>query len=422
MSLANGAHSGGDSRLIPPISRISVIPLCLDDLVTFVFRDEVDGLRCRETCWLLARHEELVRVQRQAHAEDLAVLRVLDERGRAAEALAADGISTRTAREMVETARSLESLPEVAAAAHAGCLSDEQLVPVVALADETSDAEWVERAAHTSPVDLHRQVRTQTTPTLEDSRARQDARCLNLWWDPSHSMLNIRGALPDLMGAEFEQVITAMVEQMKPPPGGTWDSFEHRAADSLLELCRRTTSARDATSHHTTDPHATEHTPTLAPKAVLVVDVPLKGAATVAGIPLPGRNGRTTPRQRDDRTGSRRRRRRPPRHRSTPCFAVVEDHPRRAARDGHCRCPGCDRRHGLEIHHLVPRSWGGTDDIAHLAAVCATHHRQLIPHGPWVLIGNPNQPDGLRLIRYDQLTDDLAREYGLPPPPRRRRT
>jgi hypothetical protein len=28
----------------------------------------------------------------------------------------------------------------------------------------------------------------------------------------------------------------------------------------------------------------------------------------------------------------------------------------------------------------------------------------LIPHGPWALVGNPNQPDGLQLVRVDQLT------------------
>jgi hypothetical protein len=41
----------------------------------------------------------------------------------------------------------------------------------------------------------------------------------------------------------------------------------------------------------------------------------------------------------------------------------------------------------------------------------------LIPNGPWALVGNPNRPDGLRLVRYHDLTDDEAREYGLPPPP-----
>src|SRR5262249_57176395 len=54
-------------------------------------------------------------------------------------------------------------------------------------------------------------------------------------------------------------------------------------------------------------------------------------------------------------------------------------------RDGKCRWPGCDRRTGLQVHHLWPRSWGGTDEIFNLACVCAgggtDHHAQLAPHG-----------------------------------------
>ena len=52
---------------------------------------------------------------------------------------AADGVSSRTVRETVETARALESLPHIAAAAHDGRLSGEQLSSVVELADETTD-------------------------------------------------------------------------------------------------------------------------------------------------------------------------------------------------------------------------------------------------------------------------------------------
>jgi hypothetical protein len=67
-------------------------------------------------------------------------------------------------------------------------------------------------------------------------------------------------------------------------------------------------------------------------------------------------------------------------------------------RDARCRVPGCGRRRGLEAHHLVPRSWHGTDAISNLAAVCPAHHRLLIPHGLLALVGNPNLPDGLRLV------------------------
>jgi len=40
----------------------------------------------------------------------------------------------------------------------------------------------------------------------------------------------------------------------------------------------------------------------------------------------------------------------------------------------------------------VPPPGGGTD-----------HHTKLVPHGEWALVGNPNRPDGLRLVRRDAL-------------------
>jgi 5-methylcytosine-specific restriction endonuclease McrA len=90
-------------------------------------------------------------------------------------------------------------------------------------------------------------------------------------------------------------------------------------------------------------------------------------------------------------------------------------------RDGHCRWPGCDRRTGLQVHHLWPRSWGGTDTIANLAAVCVgggtDHHVQLAPHGHLLLLGNPNQPDGLHLLCRDELAElaHLAELANAPP-------
>jgi len=75
------------------------------------------------------------------------------------------------------------------------------------------------------------------------------------------------------------------------------------------------------------------------------------------------------------------------------------------ARDGKCRWPGCERRTGLQVHHLTPRSWGGTDDSSNLASVCVgggtDHHHQLVPQGPYLLVGNPNDPHGLHLQHRD---------------------
>ena len=89
------------------------------------------------------------------------MVRVLDERGQIDPTVGRDGESARTVRETLETARALESLPAVAAAAHAGNPSAEQLGSVVKLADEDSDMEWAQRAPHVAPADLARLARTR---------------------------------------------------------------------------------------------------------------------------------------------------------------------------------------------------------------------------------------------------------------------
>ena len=153
-------------------------------------------------------------------------------------------------------------------------------------------------------------------------------------------------------------------------------------------------------------------------RPLLQIPVPLEGPATICGIPLPDArieqlraNATIEPVLVDDdgipiAFGRR--------------FCVLSPKVLRAVllRDGKCRCgTNCGLRHGLEVHHLVPRSWGGTDDVANLVAVFAGHHAELVPHGPWALVGNPNQPDGLRRVLSADLSAEEARHYGLPPPP-----
>ena len=359
-----------------------------------------DALRCRETSWLRARREEMVLLRRQAHAEELAVVAVLDERAALdARAAAESGVSNHAMRRDLDTARALESLPAIAAAAAAGMLSDEQLAAVTQLADESTDEEWAARAPNVSPVDLRRMVRTRSKPTTSDSWQRREARTLWMRWDEAHAMLRFGGALPDVMGAEFEATINELVDQLRPAPGGTWDTRAHRGADALHQLCR---AARRERNHA-----CGSDAPQLAPKAILQVQVPPVGPATIAGIPIPDEkleqlraNATIEPLLVDDSGAPLAVGRR---------FSSISPKIARAVllRDGHCRVPGCDLTYSLEIHHLVPRSYGGTDDIANLAAVCnlAHHHEQLVPHGPYALVGNPNQPDGLRLVHRDQWPD-----------------
>src|SRR4051812_10348165 len=101
----------------------------------FDYSLRLDELRSYSTERLEARRAELVGEHRRLSVEELAVTVVLDERGRVNDAMAAaDGVPVRSFRERVATARALEDLPCLAAAAHAGAVSPEQLVPAARVA------------------------------------------------------------------------------------------------------------------------------------------------------------------------------------------------------------------------------------------------------------------------------------------------
>ncbi len=234
-----------------------------------------DEFRCYTSEWVRAERDRVVRAQRALRVRELALVRVLDERGQVDDTLAGtDGVSIRDVRQTVAMARALEDLPTIAAVAAEGRLSDAQLAQVVKVADASDEHEWAERAPRWSPADLAQKAREQRTPTIEDAAARRAARELRWWWDQDQGMLRLRGALPDVDGATFELVVSQIVEGMKPAKGQPWEPFERRGADALMQLV------------HAYRERRTDETTTV-PGAHLVVQVPVSGPATVAGIPLP---------------------------------------------------------------------------------------------------------------------------------------
>jgi hypothetical protein len=205
------------------------------------------------------------------------------------------------------------------------------------------------------------------------------------------------------MGAQFEKTIDDFMEAHRPARGEAWDIFEHRAADALVAVCESAACGD-------------EPTPRFAARPVAQLHIPLSGPAEFAGVPIADSlleqwraNVSVEPVVVDDdgvplAFGRR-------------CTFLSPKIMRAVLlRDHHCRICGSTR--GLQVHHLRPRTWGGTDDIACLALVCSVCHRPLIPHGPWALVGNPNQPDGLRRVHLDDLTAEEAEQVGRPPPRR----
>ena len=359
--------------------------------MTTTYQAMVDELRCHPNEWLREERSRVVIEQRRLRVREVAITKVLDERD-ARDPMPEASVPASTAKATVEVARALESTPALADAAAEAALSWEQLEPLTRLATPETDAEWAQRGKRLSPFDLQKLARRNRTLDGEDAQRRMQARELRTWREHDLGMIAGRFRLPDLDGILVEKVLDHMAEQIRPAQGQAWAPFAQRNADALVDLC---TNYADV-----------ERTGRF--KFTIVTHVRADGSADCDGLDVPPEtidairpNAKVKTRHEDAHGVETH---------STPARAdlpaAIERHV--AQRDPHCRVPGCNHTRGLQAHHLVPRCRGGWDGIDNLAMVCPYHHRFLTPHGPWHLIGDPEQIDGLRLVHQDELIDARA--------------
>ncbi len=184
----------------------------------FDFRARVDELRTHAVPALRRRLREARREQQRWRLEELAITRALEELD-ALDRVPDPTVSARTAKTNREVARSLESLPKVAAAAWFGELTWDQLQPVTQVATPDTDAEWSVRGRNLAPVDLQRMARSARHVTAADAAARRAARYVSSWRDPEQGMVFGRWALPDVDGILVDKVLEEIAERMHPPKG-----------------------------------------------------------------------------------------------------------------------------------------------------------------------------------------------------------
>lgn len=53
-------------------------------------------------------------------------------------------------------------------------------------------------------------------------------------------------------------------------------------------------------------------------------------------------------------------------------------------RDNRC-CQVCGREHSGQVHHVIPRSKGGTDDFSNLITLCGKCHMLISPVPEWLI-------------------------------------
>jgi hypothetical protein len=72
---------------------------------------------------------------------------------------------------------------------------------------------------------------------------------------------------------------------------------------------------------------------------------------------------------------------------------LIPAHLRRAiiTRDRHCAAPGCDTPPAAcHVHHIIPRSQGGTTSLANCLLLCSFHHLILIHRWGWTITLHPD--------------------------------
>ena len=275
----------------------------------------LDQLRRRETGWLRARRVELVREQRRLAGGGARGDAGVGRAGAIDEGVAArDGVSERTVRETVETARA----SGVVACGRGG--GTRGRVERGAVGVGRAAGRRVERRAsgragrRTSRRWIWRGWCARSGRrrwTKPGPGVRREG--LRMWWQPDRGMLAFRGELPDLDGARFENTINRMIDRMRPAKGEAWDSR------SIAVPTRSSSSPNGSqTSNH----------PQLRARPLLVVHVPQRRPRRSRGDPVARRDGRSPPRQRHDRTGPRRRPRRARQCRCPRARVVTEDRPR----------------------------------------------------------------------------------------------
>ncbi len=281
-------------------------------------------------------------------------------------------IARSTAAEWVRVARALRGLPAIDEVVGEGRLSWDQLAPLTRFATDATDQVLAGAAPGWSAAETRHLADRAKAPKVEDANEAHRARRLTWWSDPH--LLHLRGALPAEAGAQVTGVLTALADEApKDPATDTYEPFEARAADALVELAA-TRAGEEADPDRPfvvvhTDPAALcgedDGEAELAEGRRLAAETARRLACDCRWQLVVEnedgevvRLGRTT--------------------RQVPAWLTRQ----LRRRDRGCRFAGCGATRWLHSHHVTHWADGGSTDPDNLVTLCGRHHR-VVHEGGW---------------------------------------
>ena len=261
------------------------------------------------------------------------------------------GFSPTRAGDFIRLARKLESLPSLKEEVATGKLGYTKAREISSVADPTNEREWVKVAKEQSRRELEATVRQAKKLASQQRKENPDQGELM----PRPVSKAPPAIVPVRVGFELTPAQYARYEAMLTNIG-------HRGskADLLLDMVEALLVAdQNAPRGAFADPHYQIHIhecPTCAKATVQtpqgemeLTEAEVEAAREDAQIHKPGERNKSTI---------------PPRIRREVL-----------ARDRHhCRGLGCSHTRFLEIHHIIPRSAGGTNDPENLITLCTACH------------------------------------------------
>jgi hypothetical protein len=300
------------------------------------------------------------------------------------------GYKSRTTQEKLRVAEALESLPGLARALDAGEIRWCAVRELTRVAVPETEADWLAAARGKTIRQLEELVANKSPgDTPEGPERHPRSRVLRFEVAPETFAL-FRDALRELRrsaggGLDDDAVLLSMARQVLAGPGDEGRA-SYQVSLTVCSACGRGEQLGGGELVPIGDEVVAmaecdrQHIGQLLPRAEIETDASDPAAAAPAndvhvGVPAPA--GESLGDALADASTTRAAAPAPPIARAKQSIPPAV---RRAvlARDQHrCRVPGCTHVTFLDIHHIVPRSEGGSNDPKNTITICGAHHRAI---------------------------------------------
>jgi hypothetical protein len=202
-----------------------------------------------------------------------------------------------------------------------------------------------------------------------DAEKMTNERYLNMRWNQDASALRISARIAGAEGAVVHKTLERLAEKAGRTDDDTWDPFEQRAADALVELCRSTLAQDTDADRATVVVHCDVTELARINGTATLEDGPLLPSETLRRLGCDARIQMVVHGPKGETIAVGRMSR------------VVQPWMNRELKRRDSGCVYCGRRRGTQAHHVIHWAHGGPTDLDNLVLLCWRCHRMVHDQG-----------------------------------------